>query len=192
MYDVLKQICESRKSARAFSSKKIDDAFIKKIIDAAYTSPFASRRKSWKIITITDKDQISRIAEITSNKIKNLENSIKSEFTEFFVKYSKNFIFFEQAPVLLIPVFRIFPVMSYMMKDNNNSLDIFERDNYTKSIGCVSMLILLAAESLGLKACMMTGLLIAETEISDALNINAGMNIGAIIPVGYEKEQDNG
>ena len=191
MYDTLKQICDLRKSARKFSNKKICDELIKKILDVAYTSPFASGRKSWKIITITDEHIISQLSESVKNAIINFNDKIKNEYKDFFIKYSKNFIFFENCPVLLIPVFKNFPILSYIMNNEDNSLEIFERDNYTKSIACVSTLILLAAESLKLKACMMTGPLIAETEIKNILNINVNLNVGAIIPIGYEKELNN-
>jgi nitroreductase len=47
------------------------------------------------------------------------------------------------------------------------------------------MLILLAAESLGLGACYMTGPLIAGEELAQITGLSAGQEIGAIIPIGY-------
>jgi nitroreductase len=61
----------------------------------------------------------------------------------------------------------------------------WERDNYVKSIACVAMLILLAAESLGLAACHMTGGLIAEDALGPLAKIRKGRSIGALIPIGY-------
>ncbi len=77
-----------------------------------------------------------------------------------------------------------------MLSKNSGVLRQWERDNFTKSISCVVMLVLLAAESLGLGACYMTGPLIAEKEIGKIINIKKGRNIGAIIPLGYPKSEE--
>jgi nitroreductase len=50
------------------------------------------------------------------------------------------------------------------------------------------MLILLAAESLGLGACYMTGSLVAEAALAGLLAVKPGRSIGAVIPVGYRAE----
>jgi nitroreductase len=62
----------------------------------------------------------------------------------------------------------------------------WERDNYTKSISCVAMMVLLAAESLGLGACYMTGPLIAQNQIMEIAKTKPGREIGALIPIGYK------
>lgn len=96
-------------------------------------------------------------------------------------------MFFREAPLLIIPYFKVTPVMKSLLRESiTESLLQWERDNSVKSISCVSMLILLAAESLGLGACYMTGPLIAEREISEILNIPPGRETGAIIPIGYK------
>jgi nitroreductase len=75
-----------------------------------------------------------------------------------------------------------------MVEDSDEQILQWERDTYVKSISCVAMLILLAAESLGLGGCYMTGPLLAEKHIKATLHIKQGRDIGAIIPVGYPKE----
>ena len=47
------------------------------------------------------------------------------------------------------------------------------------------MLVLLAAEALGLGACYMTGGLLAEHEILELITNKKDRKIGAIIPIGY-------
>jgi len=49
------------------------------------------------------------------------------------------------------------------------------------------MLIQLAAQSLGLGACCMTGPLLAETELAQKLGMKPGFAVGAVIPVGNPK-----
>jgi nitroreductase len=74
-----------------------------------------------------------------------------------------------------------------MLQDPDESISLWERDNFTKSISCVALLIILAAESLGLASCYITGALIAEEELGRIFNIKTGRNIGAVIPVGLKK-----
>ena len=62
----------------------------------------------------------------------------------------------------------------------------WEHDNLTKSLSCVAMMILLAAESLGLGACYMTGPLLAGTDLNATLGLRDNFLLGAIIPVGHK------
>ena len=62
----------------------------------------------------------------------------------------------------------------------------WEHDNLTKSLSCVAMMILLAAESLGLGACCMTGPLLAGKELNGILGLREFFLLGAIIPVGQK------
>ena len=65
----------------------------------------------------------------------------------------------------------------------------WEKDNFVKSISCVAMLVLLAAESLGLGSCYMTGPLIAEKQIKEFLGIQENKVIGALLPIGFPKNE---
>jgi nitroreductase len=76
--------------------------------------------------------------------------------------------------------------MPAMVQKPTKELMVWERDTAVKSISCVCMLILLAAESLGLGACYMTGPLIAEHIIKNHIKIKPGRSVAAIIPVGYK------
>lgn len=186
-YEILKNICQRRKSNRKFFNREISKDDIDKIIAVAESSPYASGLKNWDIQVITDVDMIKQIAHGVREKVKDWEPEIRDDFREHFVNYARNFTFFEDAPVLFILNFRVSPVMAHMFGSNiKNDILTWERDNFTKSISCVAMLILLAAESLGLGACYMTGPLIAQDKIKPLLKTKPGREIGALIPVGYK------
>lgn len=77
--------------------------------------------------------------------------------------------------------------MQAMLREQlTEEIAVWERDNLTKSLSCVSMMILLAAESLGLGSCCMTGPLLAAEEIATFTGIPSGSILGAIIPVGHK------
>lgn len=204
LYNNLKEICDKRKSHRFFKDIRVPDDIIDKIMYIAGTSPYVSGKHNWEITVIKDREILRDIALAVKNMNSMLLNYIEDDYADGFKQYSSNFVFFENAPAVFFLNYREQQSVSIMLKkslttdelasglsgsDLKTSLkaDIqeWERDSYVKSISCVAMLILLAAESLGLGACYMTGPLLAEKEISQIINVKKGRRIGAIIPVGY-------
>jgi nitroreductase len=184
-YDILLKICESRKSERSFDDRPVPDEIIEKIKKIASTSPYASGKKNWGISVVTDKDILKPMGRSVEKKTSEMHDNIRPDMKEHFASYAKNFSFFMSAPCVFVLTFRVAPLLSVMVPDASEEILQWERDSYVKSISCVSMLILLAAESLGLGACYVTGALIAEKELRDILKIADGRSIGALVPIGY-------
>lgn len=204
LYDNLKELCEKRRSRRIFKDIPVSDEIITKILDIAETSPYVSGKSNWDIKVIKDKEILNSVVTAVKDKCSTLINHLDDEYSEGFKQYSSNFILFENAPAVFFVNFRVQKSVSLMLKKSlidNESVSItpyrirenilnekiieWERDSFVKSISCVAMLILLAADSLGLGACYMTGPLIAEEEILNIINVKKGRNIGAIIPIGF-------
>jgi len=179
------ELCQQRHSVRTFQDKPVPATVIAKIQTIAKTSPYASGRKNWRMVIVEDQDLIQRLAALTDAAATAIAGTLREDFTPVFQNYAHSFSSFAGAPLLLIPVFKAFATLSYMQQTVNEEILQWERDNYVKSIACVSMLVLLAAESLGLGACLMTGPLLAEEEIKQALSLRPAQHIGALIPVGY-------
>jgi nitroreductase len=184
-YDRLLSICESRSSTRTFDAKRIPDEVIEKILTIARTSPYASAKKNWDVAVITDRDKLGRMKQAVEDRVSSIRKIIRPDVEEQFAAYAGNFTFFASAPAVFVPVFRTAPALSLMVPGPDPSVVQWERDNFVKSISCVAMLILLAAESVGLGGCYVTGALIAEQELAALLDLPPGRNIGALIPVGY-------
>jgi nitroreductase len=184
LYTHLKTVADRRKSTRLFSEKAISAELVEKIKEIALTSPYASGKKNWDIKIIQDLDVIYSLVKIIRKKSEEITSDIREDYRDMFVNYAKNFSAFESAPVLFVPFFRVTRALSRMHKNPGLLLE-WERDNFVKSISCVAMLIILAAESLGLGSCYMTGPLIAEAGIKEILQIHKNSELGAVIPVGY-------
>jgi len=184
-YAALEAICTARHSTREFLDSPVPAELIEKILAIARTSPFAGGSKSWEILVVQEQDQIAEAARVVRSRVEELHSSIKPAFQQGFLEYARYFTAFESAPVLLLPVFRVIPTLTLMLPEPQESIIRMESENFVKSISCVAMLILLAAQSLGLASCYMTGPLIAEEEIGRLVNIKPGRRIGAIIPLGY-------
>jgi nitroreductase len=182
-YETLKNICCRRVSVRAYSKRQVADEDIERIKTIAATSPYASGRKNWDLIVVKNSSLIQDLAAAVKTRTNELARQVRPDFLESYLNYAQNFTFFEQAPLLLIPTFRVTPALSLLTGEP--ALTQWEQDNFTKSISCVTLLITLAAETLGLKTCYMTGPLLAEKELSTLLKIKTGHCIGAVVPVGY-------
>jgi len=185
-YEALLKICKARHSTRRFDEKTVPDGLIEKILTVARMSPYASAKRNWDVAVITDRDKLSQMRRIVENRVSALREIIRPDMEEQFAAYARNFTFFASAPVVLVPHFRIAPALSLMVPGPDLHIAQWERDTYVKSISCVAMLILLAAESVGLGGCYVTGALIAEQELSALIDLPPGRNIGALIPVGYK------
>jgi nitroreductase len=191
-YKALHDLCGSRKSVRRFSNRRVSPEDIGRIRDIALTSPYASGKKYWDVLFIDDADTIGQVASAVRAGVETMSSGIKEDFKDGFRTYAKSFTFFENAPLIAIPVFRAPAVVSFMLNDGGADIAEWERDNHVKSISCVCMLILLAAESIGLGACYMTGPLIAASGIAETVNVRNGFEIGAVIPIGYPAEGASG
>lgn len=189
LYESLEYICKHRKSIRRFKEKPVPQDAIEKILEIAHTSPYVSGRKNWDIVVVTDRSKIQKACDIVTRSCENLQENIREEYSDFFRDYSHHFTFFHQAPVLFLPCFRFSPTLSFMLKEQNDKILNWERDGFVKSISCVALLILLAAQSLNMAGCYMTGPLLAEEEIAKIFGVKKGRTIGALIPIGYPKDE---
>ena len=186
-YDVLKALAESRHSQRRFSERPVSEDEVQRVLDIAARAPFASGRKNWQIAVIRDRDTLEALARTVREEAEGLAGKMDEDAAAGFLRYAQSFTFFTQAPVLLVPWCRESATMKSMLRESVTP-DIlrWEHDNLTKSLSCVAMLVLLAAESLGLGACYMTGPLLAEKQLKEVLGLRENTLIGALIPLGYK------
>jgi len=188
LYYPFKALCEQRKSVRQFADQAVATADLEKIKQIAATAPYAAGRKNWEIVVVEDKTVIRDMVYLVNQRSDELRNQLKDNFRDEFEVYATHFTSFATAPVLFIPTFRIPVGLSYLLTNAEERIVQWERDSYVKSISGVALLILLAAESLGLGGCYMTGPLLAEEDIKQLLSIRPDRNLGAIIPVGYSRQ----
>lgn len=189
-YEMLRNLVSSRHSCRSFSEEKLNSDQIEKIQEIASHSPFASGRSNWKIMVVSGRDALHKIADTVRKEAVALSEAMDPEAAGFFLKYASSFTFFEDAGALFIPYCRETSTMRSLLRENaTEEILNWEHDNITKSLSCVSMLILMAAESLGLGSCYMTGPLVAGKALAMELGIRDNFIIGALIPVGYRKQK---
>jgi nitroreductase len=185
LYAALEAICTARHSTREFLDRPVSGELVGKILSIARTSPYAGGSKKWEVLVVNEKECIAEAVRVVRSCVLDLHASIRPAFQQGFLEYARYFSAFEHAPVLLLPIFKDNRTMSLMFHEPPESILRLESENFVKSISCVSMLILLAAQSLGLATCFMTGALIAEKELGRLVTVKPGYRIGAVIPLGY-------
>jgi nitroreductase len=186
-YESLKQIALNRHSVREYADREVPEEIVEKIIEIAKSAPYVSGRGNWGIEAIRDRDTIRHSADIVDEKAERIAQEIEGQYGGQFRDYARSFSFYRNAPLLLVPYFREASTLAALIDKPDKTILTWERDNYIKSISCVTMLVLLAAESLGMAACCVTGALIAEDELCHIFKIKNGRRIGAVIPIGYKK-----
>lgn len=184
-YDALLTLCAARRSVREFCAQPLTPEQIAAIRAIALTAPYASGKKNWELRVVTERALIEALAKIVQWRSAQLGTQVRDDFRELFLDYAVHFTAFASAPALFIPVYKVQPSLSLMLAGGDMEVAQWERDNFVKSISGVVMLIQLAAQSLGLGACCMTGPLLAEAELAQKLGLKPGFEIGAMIPVGY-------
>lgn len=187
-YDSFLALCQARKSVRKFLPDALSDEQIEKIRAAALTSPFAAGKKNWSLVVVSDRATIAQMSEAVKAKTAAIAETAREDYKSGFLRYAENFHIFADAPTVFVPTFRVQPSLSIIMGEQGGEIGAYERENFAKSISCVAMLVLLAAKSLGLGSCYMTGPLLAGEELMKIVRVPRGHEIGAIIPVGYEDD----
>lgn len=187
-YTPLLSLAERRKSCRRFDAgTPVTDEELERILAVAQCAPFASGRSSWKVAAVRDRETIAALAAQVRESAEALAARMEGDAVPFWRRYAESFTFFESAPLVLIPYCRETSTMKSILREQaTDDILAWEHDNLTKSLSCVAMMILLAAESLGLGACYMTGPLLAGKALNPILGLREFFLPGAIIPVGHK------
>jgi len=61
-------VIKTRRSIRSFSSKKVPDQILKRILNAARLAPSANNRQPWRYIIVKDTEKKNQIAQLASNQ----------------------------------------------------------------------------------------------------------------------------
>lgn len=187
-FDALLELCASRHSIREFAERAVPEAVIERLLQVAHTAPYASGRKNWEVMVITDPVLRGRMVDVVRRRAEQIAARVRPGLQGDFATYATHFSAFASAPAILVPTYRVAPSLTLMLPEAEADIVRWERDNFVKSIACVGMLILLAAEAQNLGGCFMTGPLLAEEELLPVIGAKRGRSIAALIPVGYPKE----
>lgn len=187
------ELMQKRRSIRRFKPEVPPDDDILKLIEAAVAAPSATNRQPWRFLIAKKKKHFEIIAEAVDKARQNYISLISPEYRSEFSNYALHFMSFQNAPIIILPIYRAFQGISALMKENSPRkgmafLRTYEHNTALMGVSLAIQNILLMSEAIGLGSCCMTGPLIARVEIEKGLQVPKGWQIAAVIAVGYPDE----
>lgn len=91
LYDPLALLCARRRSVRSFSETPLTGDEIEKIRAVALTAPYASGKKNWELMVVTDREVIGELAGIVRRRSAGLAEKVRGDFGDGFLRYAENF-----------------------------------------------------------------------------------------------------
>jgi nitroreductase len=187
-YQSLLKLMENRRSIRRFQNRPVPRQIVEMLVEAARWAPSAGNRQNYRFLSVTRVATLEALAAAVGEEIKRVRQRVRADYAEQVANYTDNFLHFSKAPLLIVPIHRQGPNLLNALCDQEV---IPEKDACQEaccSVSAAIMNLLLAARSLGLGACWMTGPLIAGKSMAQILGVPPGWAISALIPVGYPDE----
>jgi nitroreductase len=185
-YDQLLELIQARRSIRRFSDRAVSREDIVCLLEAARWAPSNHNRQPWKFIVIEDKQQIKQLAETVgqdlSEKLKSLPEAAAAYASEF-MHYAT---FFSNAPVLLVVLHKQPVSVSAPLLAGLKNPDLVSGEPLSVAMAVQNLL--LAAHSLGLGTCVLTGPLLVQDVLAGALDLSAGHDLTCLVALGHPAE----
>ncbi len=195
--DIL-DILAHRRSVRRFQATPVPEATVYRLIAAAAAAPSAGNAQPWRFIVVTDPTLITQMADAVESAVDAVCSHLPADAREGFQSYSRNFVQFAKAPVVIVPIFRctarLSPLFFEEAADTADAVALraltarLERDGALASISMAVQNLLLAADQMGLGACVMTGPLFAEQALKQLVRMPEAWEIMSLVPVGFAGE----
>jgi nitroreductase len=156
------------------------------MIEAARWAPSAGNRQDWEFTIITSSRTKKRMEEIVRTCWKSILDKCGTEvIKEELQKYTKNFDWFSNAPVLLvISAKRPETFLSNLLGET--AADVAGAEI---SAAMAVQNLMLAAHALGIGSCCVTGPLAAQDALKKLLGFGQRRKIVCLVALGYPAEE---
>jgi len=183
-YAALVRLLESRHSCRSFSPDPVDEKAFQSLSDAFALAPQAGGNRHLHCRFIADQTAIQNLAVQGRKAFADFCQGIPSHFArEETVRYGKNFFWFDEVPALAVVTCRKAP--AFLDQSTGCKAPLIWGGELSAAMSSFSLL--LAAETIGLGACCLTGPLIVWHEMEELLNIPKRDSLILLIALGHKK-----
>ncbi|MEM3040659.1 MAG: nitroreductase family protein [Nitrososphaerota archaeon] len=175
----------SRRSVKKFSSKKVPENILRRLLEAAIWAPSAHNAQPWRFVVVTDRELKHSLAEgMAGEWAKDLaRDGVSPDISKSLVEASiERFV---QAPVLIVASL----TMEEMDRYPDGKRQEFEHLMATQSLAAAIQNILLAAHSEGLGSHWFCAPLFCQDVVRKVLGIPLDVEPQALITVGYPLEE---
>jgi nitroreductase len=190
---VIEEALRARRSVRCFKPDSVPEALIVRLLEGAISAPSASNKQPWKFLVVTRPELVRRMAESVREATARIALHIPESSRAAFLAYGDYFTRFENAPVVIVPIYKPLLLLSNLTAASIPEVDRDAIERLETSSGLIGTALalenlLLLAEELGLGASGMTGPLVARAELKQLLEVPASWDILALVPLGYPAE----
>ena len=172
------RIITQRRSIRQFQEKPVDNALIRKILDAANKAPSAHNQQSWRFIVVLGKKK-QALAQLITDKAPDFPKPASSilRMAARSITNAPAVIAVVNSGALIEHGTKLFKVGKALGKDFFRTMEIQSSASAVQNL-------LLAATSLGLASVWLGILFIMKDEVRAFLGESKG-EFMAVIPIGY-------
>lgn len=183
--NVFLDIIQSRRSTRKFHRESIEKDKLTALIEAAGWAPSAGNRQDWFFTIVTSSKVKRQMAEAVKQRWNTIiENNRDLGFIEEVESYSANFADFADAPVVIVvSALSVNAVQKHLLND-----DAHATAGSATSAAMAAQNLMLAAHTLGLGTCCMTGAMAARKELARILKLSKKREIVCLVAIGRPVE----
>ncbi len=185
-YSQLLELLRSRRSVRRFANRAVSRDDVVCLLEAARWAPSNHNRQPWRFIVLEDKTQIAELAETVSQGLSRKSDLLPAGAAAYFGELMHYATFFSQAPVLIVashkrPVSVSGPILAGLKNPELVSGEPL-------SVAMAVQNLLLAAHTLKLGTCVLTGPLLVQDAVAQAVDLPAGHDLTCLVAVGHPAE----
>ncbi len=177
------EVLRSRRSVRAFTDRRPEQAMLDKLIEAARWAPSNHNRQGWKFLVFRDAAQIRQLAQQVRHGLGESLAGTQGLLAAQGQELLHFATVFEAAPVVVLAMSKKSPAIGKSLV----GADPRRASSEAISTAMAVQNMLLAAHVLGLGACVMTAPLLAG-EVWQSLDLPAGFEPTCLVAVGYATE----
>jgi len=178
-----------RRSVRRFAPRAVDAADLDRILEAVRWAPSAGNRQAYRFIVVTSAEMIRTMGAAVDRETARRSDLLRDDLAGEIIAYMDNFTHFRSAPVVVVPIYRPgLDLLNAAADDAPCPAQSSAGNDALSSVCAAITYLLVAAQAEGLGACWMTGPLVAKDALRAALDVPAGWEIAAVVPIGYPAE----
>jgi nitroreductase len=185
-YDQLLELIRARRSIRRFSDRAVSREDIFRLLEAARWAPSNHNRQPWRFLVIEDQKQIRQLAGTVSQGVSEKTKSLPEMAAEYIRQFEQYATFFANAPVLLAVLHKHPVSVSAPVLAGLKNPDLISGEPLSVAMAVQNLL--LAAHSLRLGTCVLTGPLLAQDALAGALDLPAGHDLTCLVALGHPAE----
>ena len=185
-YEQLLGLLRSRRSIRRFADQPISREDLTRLLEAARWAPSNHNRQPWRFLVLDDRERIRGLAKSVGQslavKLKSLP-VLASAYAGDLAHYGT---LFAQAPVVIVALHKHPVSVSAVLLEGLPNPGLVSGEPLSVAMAVQNLL--LAAQALGLGACVMTAPLLVQDAVASALRLPAGHDLTCFVALGYPAE----